>query len=106
MAAPTVSDLAALAGTAVSTGQGTAVLQIATAQVRAYVRGQGFNATGEPNDELASVILCLASRYLAHPRQLAMDEAEGPSSVSFRSSPGSFSVSELFTLNRYRVNAC
>lgn len=80
------------------------MLQVATAQVRAYVRGVGF-ADGAPNDELAAVILCLATRYLAHPRQLAMDETEGPASVSYRSSPGSFTVSETFVLNRYRQRA-
>jgi len=105
VAAPQVSDLAAWTGQAVSQEQGAAVLQVATAQVRAYVRGNGF-VDGVPNDELASVITCLAARYLAHPRQIAMDETEGPSAVGFRSSSGSFTVAELFTLNRYRVRAC
>lgn len=77
---------------------------MATAQVRAYTRDVGFT-NGVPNDELASVILCLATRYLAHPRQISLDETEGPASVSYRSSPGSFTVSEMFTLNRFRQRA-
>ncbi|APE18265.1 hypothetical protein BOH72_26285 [Mycobacterium sp. WY10] len=104
MPAPTVLELGAFLGRTVAPEQGAAVIQVATAQVRAYTRGVGF-ADGEPNDELASVILGLASRYLAHPRMIAMDETEGPSSAIWRSSPGSFTVAEIFTLNRYRVRA-
>lgn len=102
MAAPTVSELGAFLGRAVTSEQGAAALQVATAQVKAYVRG---GPNWEPNDELASVILTLAARYLAHPRQISMDESEGPASVSYRSNPGSFSLSEIYTLNRYRTRA-
>jgi hypothetical protein len=105
MAAPTALDLGAFLGRTVSSGQGESVLQVATSQVRAYVRGQGFT-DGVPNDELASVVLTLAARYFAHGRQIAMDEAVGPESVSYRSSPGSFTVAEIFTMNRYRVRSC
>ena len=105
MPAPTVADLGVLLGRAVASEQGAAAIQVATAQVRAYTRGEGFT-DGVPNEELAAVILCLAVRLVSHPRQMAMDETEGPSSVSFRSSPGTFTLSELFTLNRYRVRAC
>ncbi|WP_231984010.1 hypothetical protein [Mycobacterium sp. 852013-51886_SCH5428379] len=85
-----------------SAEQAGAVLRVATAQVRAYVRG---GPGWVPNDELASVILGLAARLVSHPRMIAMDETEGPSSASYRSSPGSFTVSELFTLNRHRQRA-
>lgn len=104
MAAPTVSELAAFTGRTVSSEQGGAVLQVANSQVRAYVRGVGY-INGEPNAELASVVLTLAARYLAHPRQISMDESEGPASASYRSNPGFFSAAEMFTMNRYRVRA-
>ncbi len=105
MAAPTVNDLGDFVGRAVSAEQAGAALRVATSQVRAYVRGVGFDADGSPNDELGAVVLCLAARYLAHPRIIGLDESERPASVSFRTSPGSFTVAELYTLNRYRQRA-
>ncbi len=104
MAAPSVADLGAFTGRTVSPEQGDAVLRVADSQVRAYTRGVGYT-DGVPNDELASVVLCLAARYLVHPGQIAMDLTEGPSSVNYRSSPGSFTVSEFYTMNRYRRRA-
>jgi hypothetical protein len=103
VATPSVADLVAFTGKAASSEQGEAVLSVANAQVRSYVRGVGY-ADGVPNEELAAVVLYLAARYLAH-TGVNMDLTEGPSSVSYRSSPGSFSVSETFTLNRFRVRA-
>ncbi|MGH3640073.1 MAG: hypothetical protein ACRDUX_13705 [Mycobacterium sp.] len=73
MAALSVNDLSEFTGRTVAPEQGAAHLRVALAQVKAYTRGIGFDVDGNPNDELASVALCLAVRYLAHPRQLAMD---------------------------------
>jgi hypothetical protein len=59
MATPTVTDLSALLGRTLPTGQGEAVLSVVTMAVRAYIRG---GANWEPNAEQASVILSAVGR--------------------------------------------
>jgi hypothetical protein len=98
-------DLGALLGRTVTPEQGVAVLQVITAMAKAYTRGQGFNPAGEPNDALAAIILTASARLISNTTGLLYDEAEGPSSLSYRSAFSGWSVAELFVLNRYRVRA-
>lgn len=104
MGAPSVTDLGALMGRAVSSEQATAVLSIVTAMASAYTRGQGF-ANGVPNVEIRAVILTAAARLASNSSALLYDEAEGPSSVSHRSAFSGWTTSELHVLNRFRVRA-
>lgn len=104
MAAPQVSDLAALTGTVVSQEQGAAVLSIVSAMASSYTRGQGF-AAGVPNDEIRAVILTASARLVSNATGLLYSEVEGPSQVSYSSAFSGWTVGELFVLNRYRVRA-
>jgi len=102
--APTPDSLAALLGQEVDATQATAVLSVVTSMARAYTRDQGFS-DGEPNNDIASVILTCSLRLLAHPRQIAVNETHGPSSAGFSPSWIGWSVAERLTLDRYRVTA-
>lgn len=104
MAAPQVSDLAALTGTAVSQEQGAAVLSIVSAMASAYTRGQGFTA-GVPNDEVRAVILTASARLISNATGLLYNEVEGPSQIQYSSAFSGWTVGELFVLNRYRTRA-
>ena len=106
MAAPTPSELGAFLGREVAPEQGAAVLQVVTSMAKAYVRDQGFT-DGVPNDEIRSVILSAASRLVSNSPnpQASTFETHGPDSFRHEGAPFAFSVSELMTLNRYRVRA-
>lgn len=104
MAAPTTSDLGALLGRTVTPTQGTQVLMIVSAMVSSYTRGQGFTA-GVPNDALRAVILTSSARFLAHPRQIQMNEQLGPNSAGFREGWTGWTTTELAVLNAHRVRA-
>ncbi|BCO71430.1 hypothetical protein [Mycobacterium intracellulare] len=104
MAAPQVSDLAALTGTAISQEQGAAVLTIITAMASAYTRGQGFTA-GVPNDEIRAVILTASARLVSNATGLTYSETEGPSAIEYSSAFSGWTLGELFVLNRYRRRA-
>ncbi|MCI4675296.1 hypothetical protein [Candidatus Mycolicibacterium alkanivorans] len=73
---------------------------IITAMVSSYTRGRGFVA-GEPDDELAAVIICASARLAANPEQIPTRVG----SVEVRGGFNGFSLAELFILNRYRVRA-
>jgi hypothetical protein len=81
-----------------------AILGIITNMVRAYTRGEGF-VGGAPNSELSAVVLCAAARLYANTRQTRWAETKGPMSASFMSYFEGWSLSELMTMNRYRVTA-
>lgn len=106
MAAPTASDLSAFLGPrqSVNATQANSVLSVVKSMALSYVRGQGF-VGGEPNDEIAAVILTAAARLLSHSRQVSVGETFGPSSANFAAAPFSWSVAELMVLDRYRVKA-
>lgn len=104
MAAPQVSDLAALTGTAVSQDRGAAVLSIVTAMASSYTRGQGFTA-GVPNDEIRAAILTASARLLSNATGLTFSEVEGPSQIEYTSAFSGWTVGELFVLNRFRRRA-
>lgn len=102
MAAPTVSDLSALLGRPLPTGQGEAVLSVVTMAVRAYVRG---GPSWQPNEEQAGVILTAAARLISNPSGLDRSEAVGPQSAAWRNSFQGFTLGERITLDRYRITA-
>ncbi|ADG80471.1 putative protein OS=Tsukamurella paurometabola (strain ATCC 8368 / DSM / CCUG 35730 /CIP 100753 / JCM 10117 / KCTC 9821 / NBRC 16120 / NCIMB 702349/ NCTC 13040) OX=521096 GN=Tpau_3899 PE=4 SV=1 [Tsukamurella paurometabola] len=73
--------------------------RIVTAQASAYTRGKGF-VDGEPNDEIASVIVTAAARLAAHPEQIFTSVGN----VNLRGSTG-WTVTERIVLDRYREKA-
>lgn len=79
-------------------------LPIVTAMVRRYVQGTGFDPlTGEPDDDLAAVIVSSTARLVPNPQQ-DKQHTVGPFSVT----PGMFSgwtLPELSILNAYRKRA-
>ena len=76
-------------------------LPIITAMARAYVRGNGFNVGGEPNDEISAVITTATARLMANPEQLQYRVGN----VSFQSGFQGWTLAETFVLNRYRKRA-
>lgn len=74
--------------------------QILTNMCLAYTRGAGFS-NGEPNDQIASVIVTAAARLVSNPEQIPTDVG----AVSTRGGFTGFNLAELFVLNRYRKQA-
>lgn len=79
-------------------------LSVVTNLAHAYTRGVGFDG-GEPNDEIAGVIVLATARLLRNPGQLPVREQYGSIVVDYRGGFQGFSIAELATLNRYRVQA-
>ena len=107
---PTAQDVLTFAGKAPGEGQDLTVvtehLNAATMMVRAYVRGNGFDADG-PAEDLAAVIVSCAARLHANPT-LDIQTSIGVDDGSWNKSPGIFkgwSLPELAVLHRYRVRA-
>ncbi len=75
-------------------------LPIVTAMARSYTRGNGFDAAGEPADDLAAVITTATARLLGNPTQ---DRAEtvGPYAVTHTPFVA-WTLVESCVLNRYR----
>ncbi len=75
-------------------------LPIVTAFVRAYTRGNGFDETGDPGDDLAAVIVTATARLVNNPTN------RGPSTAGpFSETPGvfnGFTLPELAVLHLYR----
>lgn len=107
---PTTADvtnwLGDLAGRA-SADALAAHLDAATTMVRSYTRGAGFDdTTGEPNDELAAVIVSLAARSVLNPtavRSAGFDATGEYSEQRMHAFPGGFTLLETVVLNRYRL---
>jgi hypothetical protein len=106
---PTVADLTGLlygaSGQTVDATKGAEVLSTVTQLANAYTRGVGFTTNGVPNADISAVILTASARLYTNPTQLFGDQTYGPSSVSHRSAFQGWTVSELTTLDRYRVKA-
>jgi hypothetical protein len=70
---------------------------------RAYTRGEGFTDgdDGDPNGDIAAVIVTAAARLVANPEQLASDVG----TVSTRNGFSGFTLTEQIVLNRYRKRA-
>lgn len=103
------ADLEVLVGDAHDVAARDLALERATAYVRAYTRGAGFNPAADaagvpaPAEDLRVVILDLAARLLlqgVHSRLVV-----GPLDQAFGVPPGSFTFAELAVLNRYRRRA-
>jgi hypothetical protein len=74
---------------------------VVTAMARAYTRGRGFDAYGEPCDEIAAAIVTAAARLLANPEQVSTEVG----SVRVRGGWQGWNLAEQTVLNRYRVRA-
>jgi hypothetical protein len=103
MASPvTSSDLAGLLGRPVTEEQGNAVISVVTSMLKAYVRGgPGWTL----NEEQRAVVLSASARLISHARQVSMEEAKGPESVSYRSAFTGWTPAELYVLDRSRIRA-
>lgn len=78
-------------------------IEVAEQMVRAYTRGNGFDANGEPNDAIAAVVISCAARLHANPT-MNRELTTGPFGVT----PGTFhgwTLAELAVLHSYRVRA-
>jgi len=71
---------------------------------RAHTRGEGFDADGAPNDEIAAAILTAACRLARNPGQLSTSETMGPFTFDVRGGFQGFNLAELAVLDRYRVH--
>lgn len=88
-----------------SSSAGPAVDAI-TAMARAYTRGRGFtDGGGEPNEEIAAVILTASARLASNAQQVSRGRTVGPFMEDFRSYFNGWTLAEQAVLNRYRVRA-
>jgi hypothetical protein len=87
--------------TGVQYDQAEAVINVVTAEVSAWTRGNGF-VDGMPNSELWSVILGSASRRFSNPTNVVREEMGG---LVVQHAPAGFSLTEQRILNRYREMA-
>lgn len=75
-------------------------LPVITAMARAYTRGGGFEGD-DPQADVGAVITTATARLMANPDQVQYRAGE----VSFQSGFTSWTLAELFVLNRYRKRA-
>lgn len=74
-------------------------LPLVTTFARAYTRGKGFDATGEPNAELAAVIVTATARLVTNP---TADRREQLGEYGRTPHEAGWSLPELDVLHRYR----
>lgn len=101
---PDSSALAAFVGTE-NPGEGwqakaDLTIGIVTEMVRAYVRGNGFDEYGDPNESLGAVIVSASARLMANP-ELTRQQTAGPFSISHGTFNG-WTLPELAILHTYR----
>lgn len=96
------TDLATFTGQQADSERGMAVINVVTALVKSYTRGQGFSLDG-PNEDINAVILSASARLLRNTSGV-VQESMGPFSAQF-DGDFSFTVAEKFALDRYRVRA-
>lgn len=101
MATPTGDDLLAFLADATKVDQ---IVSTVTQLARGYTRGQGFNAACVPVDDVRAVILTASARLYGNPEGVAA-RTMGPFQVQFAPDNFSWTVAELFVLNRYRERA-
>ncbi|GFG94277.1 hypothetical protein [Mycobacterium timonense] len=103
---PTIGELCTFLDTQLTgdVGHVQSVMAVIASMVSAYTRGAGFD-DGNPNDELASVILLATARLLKNISQLPMREQYGAIVVDYRAGFQGFTLAERSVLNRYRVQA-
>lgn len=86
--------------------QASTVIDIVTSMANAYTRGGGFSGAGEPNSDIAAVIVTASVRLLAHADQLPRSESMGAFSVDYpRGGFSGWSLAERLVLDRYRQKA-
>lgn len=78
-------------------------LPVITNMVRAYTRDEGFDPVdGQPNDEIAAVIVSVTARSVGNPEQKQRTtQTSGPFTTDATATVG-FTLPEIYTLNRYR----
>ena len=76
------------------------IVPVVTELARAYTRDRGFTA-GEPNANIAAVIVTASARLTANPEQLSTDIG----SESIRGGFNGWTLAERAALDRYRVKA-
>lgn len=80
-----------------------AQLRTVTAMTKAYTRGRGFSAAGEPEEALEAVIVSATARLVDNPTGATL-QTSGPFTIR----PGTFSgwtLAELAVLHTYRKRA-
>jgi len=103
MAEVTEEAVAGLLNTKISSPG--AAIPIITAMAKSYTRGRGFNADGEPNDEIAAVITTASARLAGNPRQGSLSQEMADFTADHRTFFNGWTLAEQFVLNRYRVRA-
>lgn len=105
MDTPTADDVRAFLGVSesVPTAAVEARLTAMGLAVRTYVRGQGF-VDGEPNEELASVIVSATARDVANPGYVVASQ-DGPFQRTYARNTGAWTLHELAVLNHWRTRA-
>lgn len=78
---------------------------VVTAFAKAYTRGRGFDAQGEPNDEIAAAITTAAARLASNGAQMSASQGVDGRSTEVRSWFTGWTLAELAVLNRYRKRA-
>lgn len=84
--------------------QAQQALDVATAMVQAYCRGNARDAVGW-RAGVGEVVLMVAARILANPSGIQFRDQAGPFSVSRQSGFEGFTLAERFVLNRYRKSS-
>jgi hypothetical protein len=98
------SDVEALMGNLSTSAVPAAISQV-TVMAKAYTRGNGFDAYGEPNDEISAVIVTGAARLAANGSGTQYRKKVDDVEIEYRSSFQGWTLAELAVLNRYRVRA-
>src|SRR4051794_23074549 len=96
---PTVADLAAFLGQPDTEGLAPH-LATASAYVRSYTRGVGFDDDGQCAEDLARVIVAAAARSYANPTHVIREEAGSWNAVPTQFS--GFTLAEQAVLHTYR----
>ncbi|VBA62101.1 hypothetical protein [Mycobacterium attenuatum] len=85
-------------------GDVATVVPIVTTMAKAYTRGQGFTGN-EPHDEITAVITSAAARLAANGAQHRRKRVDDVEYEAALAPAFSWSLAELFVLNRYRKRA-
>lgn len=97
-------SFALLTGREITTDQFLAAAAVVKARARSYTRGAGFDAEGNPAEDIESVIMTAVIRLLANPLDVE-SERMGGFEVRYGAAFQGWSIGERETLNRYRVMA-
>jgi hypothetical protein len=81
------------------------VIPIVTAMAKSYTRGRGFDELGDPNEEVAAVIITATARLTANGRQLGVRDKVDNVEREYRTGFNGWTLAEHAVLNRYRVRA-